>query len=124
MVAGMESPGENGSERTLSRHLRDEGFEIIFACCPQSPEQVVSAAVQEAVDVLVMTGLSDSQLDPSIRVAGLLKEKGADDIILIVEGRVPEQESGAIYEAGIRKIFSGNHPEEVVDWIRRNMDTM
>ncbi|MFB3924782.1 MAG: cobalamin-dependent protein [Syntrophales bacterium] len=121
MIASMEPVGEEGGARTLARCLRDEGFEVIFACCRQSPEQVVSAAIQEDIDVLGLSSISGRDLHLFSGVSKRLIERGAADITVIAQGAIPQEDFKVLYAAGVRKIFSPGDPEEIAGWIRENV---
>lgn len=121
----VAKPGLDGHDRgakVLARAFRDAGFEVIYTGCHQSPEQVVSVAIQEDVDVVGLSCLSGAHKFLFPEVAKQLKEKGAEDIIVIGGGIIPEQDMPALYEAGLKEIFTpGTTLESIVEWINTNV---
>lgn len=121
----LAKPGLDGHDRgakVLARAFRDAGFEVIYTGCHQSPEQVVSIAIQEDVDVVGLSCLSGAHRFLFPEVAKQLKEKGAGDIIVIGGGIIPEQDMPALYEAGLKEIFlPGTKLDTIVDWINTNV---
>lgn len=121
----LAKPGLDGHDRgakVLARAFRDAGFEVIYTGCHQSPEQVVSIAIQEDVDVVGLSCLSGAHRFLFPEVAKQLKEKGAGDIIVIGGGIIPEQDLPALYEAGLKEIFlPGTKLDTIVDWINTNV---
>jgi methylmalonyl-CoA mutase C-terminal domain/subunit len=121
----LAKPGLDGHDRgakVLARAFRDAGFEVIYTGCHQSPEQVVSIAIQEDVDVVGLSCLSGAHRFLFPEVAKQLKEKGAGDIIVIGGGIIPEQDLPALYEAGLKEIFlPGTKLETIVEWINTNV---
>jgi len=121
----LAKPGLDGHDRgakVLARTFRDAGFEVIYTGCHQSPEQVVSIAIQEDVDVVGLSCLSGAHKFLFPEVAKQLKDKGAEDIIVIGGGIIPEHDLPAMYEAGIKEIFRpGTKLDSIVEWINTNV---
>ncbi|MFL0197663.1 cobalamin B12-binding domain-containing protein [Clostridium sp. WILCCON 0269] len=121
----LAKPGLDGHDRgikVLARCFRDSGFEVIYTGCHQTPEQIVSVAIQEDVDVVGLSCLSGAHKALFPEVTKLLKEKGAEDISVFGGGIIPEQDMPALYEAGIKAIFTPGSPlEETVNWIKNNV---
>lgn len=121
----VAKPGLDGHDRgakVLARAFRDAGFEVIYTGCHQSPEQVVSVAIQEDVDVVGLSCLSGAHKFLFPEVAKQLKEKDAGDIIVIGGGIIPEQDMPALYEAGLKEIFTpGTTLDSIVEWINTNV---
>jgi methylmalonyl-CoA mutase, C-terminal domain len=122
MVAKPGLDGHDRGARVLARCFRDAGFEVIYTGCHQTPEQIVGAAIQEDVDLVGLSCLSGAHRALFPRVVELLKEKDADDITVIGGGIIPEQDFAALYEAGIKAIFTpGAALDSIVEWIRTNI---
>src|SRR3989304_3019361 len=88
----IAKPGLDGHDRgakVIARALRDAGMEVIYTGIRQTPEQIANAAIQEAVDLVGLSSLSGAHLALFPKVVELLKEKGADDIIVFGGGIVP-----------------------------------
>lgn len=122
MVAKPGLDGHDRGARVLARCFRDAGYEVIYTGCHQTPEQIVSAAVQEDVDLLGLSCLSGAHRYLYPAVTKLLKDKGADDIMVIGGGIIPEQDFQAMYDAGLKAIFvPGTTLETIVTWINSNV---
>jgi methylmalonyl-CoA mutase C-terminal domain/subunit len=98
-------PGLDGHDRgakIVARAFRDAGFEVIYTGLHQTPEQIVSAAIQEDVDCVGLSILSGAHNTLLPRVTQLLKEKGADDIKVFGGGVIPEDDIPGLKSAGIQ----------------------
>jgi methylmalonyl-CoA mutase, C-terminal domain len=122
MVAKPGLDGHDRGARVLARCFRDAGFEVIYTGCHQTAEQIVSAAIQEDVDLVGLSCLSGAHRALFPRVVELLKEKDAADITVIGGGIIPEQDFQALYDAGIKAIFTpGATLDSIVEWIKTNI---
>jgi methylmalonyl-CoA mutase, C-terminal domain len=121
----VAKPGLDGHDRgakVIARGLRDAGMEVIYTGLRQTPEMIVSAAVQEDVHVIGLSILSGAHNAIVPRVAALLKERGADDILLVVGGTIPEQDIEFLKSQGVAAIFGPGTPlDETVKFIRANV---
>ena len=118
-------PGLDGHDRgakIIARAFRDAGFEVIYTGLHQTPEQIVSASIQEDVDCIALSILSGAHNTLLPAVSALLKEKGADDIVLMAGGVIPEEDIPGLKAAGIREVFTpGTSTEIIVAWVRDNV---
>jgi len=122
MVAKPGLDGHDRGARILARCFRDAGFEVVYTGCHQTPEQIVSAAIQEDVDVVGLSCLSGAHRMLFPRVVELLREKDASDITVIGGGIIPEQDLPVLYNAGIKAIFTpGASLDSIVEWIKKNI---
>lgn len=122
MIAKPGLDGHDRGARVLARCFRDAGFEVIYTGCHQTPEQIAAAAIQEDVDVVGLSCLSGAHKYLFPEVAKLLKDKGADDISVIGGGIIPDQDMPALYDAGLKALFTpGATLESLVDWINQNI---
>jgi methylmalonyl-CoA mutase C-terminal domain/subunit len=122
MVAKPGLDGHDRGARVLARSFRDAGFEVIYTGCHQSPEQIAAAAIQEDVDLVGLSCLSGAHRYLFPRVVELLREQGADDIIVIGGGIIPDQDFAPLTAAGIKAIFTpGAKLDAIVDWVRTNI---
>ena len=122
MVAKPGLDGHDRGARVLARCFRDAGFEVIYTGCHQTPEQIVAAAIQEDVDLVGLSCLSGAHRKLFPRVVELLKEKKAEDINVSGGGIIPEQDFQALYDAGIKAIFTPGAPlDSIVEWINTNI---
>lgn len=118
----VAKPGLDGHDRgakVVARALRDAGMEVIYTGLHQTAEQVVEAAIQEDVDVIGLSILSGAHLTIFPKVKELLSENGADDIILMGGGTIPQDDIEALKTQGSAgEIFTPGTPiEEITTWI-------
>ena len=122
----IAKPGLDGHDRgakIIARGFRDAGFEVIYTGLHQSPEQIVAAAIQEDVDGIGLSSLAGAHDYLFPRVIELLKEKGAEDIVVFGGGIVPEEDISSLAEKGVKTIFPpGTSIEEAVQWVRENIE--
>ncbi|KFO69001.1 methylmalonyl-CoA mutase [Smithella sp. SCADC] len=118
-------PGLDGHERgahVVAYGLRDEGFEVIYTGLRQTPEQIVSAAVQEDVDVIGLSILSGAHLSLTKKVMSGLKAKGANDVLVTVGGIIPEEDKKTLEEMGVAGVFtSGSKIKDIAAFIRTKL---
>jgi methylmalonyl-CoA mutase C-terminal domain/subunit len=118
-------PGLDGHDRgakIISRAFRDAGFEIIYTGLHQTPEQIVSAAIQEDVDCVGLSILSGAHNTLLPQVCELLKDKKADDIVVFGGGVIPDDDIPGLKAAGIKEVFTpGTSTEDIVAWVRNNV---
>ncbi|MGQ9920139.1 MAG: cobalamin B12-binding domain-containing protein [Desulfobacca sp.] len=118
-------PGLDGHDRgikVICAALRDAGMEVIYTGLRQTPEQIVSAAIQEDVDVIAMSCLSGAHDYLFPRVTELLKEKGVHDVLVLGGGIIPEEEIPTLLARGIAAIYTpGALTGEIIDFIRNNI---
>jgi methylmalonyl-CoA mutase C-terminal domain/subunit len=123
----IAKPGLDGHDRgarVIARALRDAGMEVIYTGLRQTPEQIVSAALQEDADVIGLSILSGAHMHICPRVVELLNEKGMRDVILVVGGIIPDVDIPKLNELGVRGIFLPGTPmQEIVEFIRRHART-
>ena len=103
----VAKPGLDGHDRgakVIARALRDAGMEVIYTGIRQTPEQIANAAIQEAVDIVGLSSLSGAHMALFPKVVELLKEKGADDIIVFGGGIVPADDIPVLKKTGIRDL--------------------
>lgn len=102
----------------VAHALREAGMEVIFAGLKQTPEMVVSAAIQEDVDVVGISSLSAGHTRSLPRLARLLRERGAADKLLIVGGVIPEEDRPLLEEAGVARVFTmGTDTREIARYL-------
>jgi methylmalonyl-CoA mutase C-terminal domain/subunit len=118
-------PGLDGHDRgakIIARAFRDAGFEVIYTGLHQTPEQIVSAAIQEDVDCVGLSILSGAHNTLLPRVCELFRERQADDIVVFGGGVIPDDDIPGLKTAGIREVFTpGTSTESIVAWVRGNV---
>jgi len=100
--------------RVVAYGLRDAGFEVVYTGLRQTPEQIAVAAVQEDVDVVGLSILSGAHLSLARKVLASLREQGAEDILVLVGGIVPDQDIPALKEMGVAGVFVSGTPVTAV----------
>jgi methylmalonyl-CoA mutase C-terminal domain/subunit len=121
----VAKPGLDGHDRgakVIARALRDAGMEVIYTGLRQTPEQIVQAALQEDADVVALSILSGAHKHLFPRVVELLKEKGADDILVFGGGVIPEEDIPFLKSKGIAEVFGPGTPTQTtVDFIKTHL---
>jgi len=120
----IAKPGLDGHDRgakVICRALRDAGFDVLYTGIRQTPEEIVSVAIDEDVDIIGLSCLSGAHMKLFTKVINLLKEKDAEDIKVIGGGIIPDKDIKPLKEAGIREIFTpGTSFHEVIEWINQH----
>jgi methylmalonyl-CoA mutase C-terminal domain/subunit len=118
-------PGLDGHDRgakIIARAFRDAGFEVIYTGLHQTPEQIVSAAIQEDADCVGLSILSGAHNTLLPRVCELFRERGADDIVVFGGGVIPDDDIPGLKAAGLKEVFTpGTSTEQIVAWVRENV---
>jgi methylmalonyl-CoA mutase, C-terminal domain len=121
----VAKPGLDGHDRgakVIARALRDAGMEVIYTGLRQTPEMVVSAALQEDVQVIGLSILSGAHNAIVPRVMALLKQNKMDDVLVLVGGIIPDQDIDALKKLGVAAIFQpGTAMDDIVKFIRANI---
>ena len=121
----VAKPGLDGHDRgakVVARALRDAGMEVIYTGLRQTPEMIVEAALQEDVDVVGLSVLSGAHLTWVPKVTALLRERGADDVLVLVGGIIPDQDIPALNAAGVRGVFGpGTTTRDIVAFIETHV---
>jgi methylmalonyl-CoA mutase C-terminal domain/subunit len=121
----VAKPGLDGHDRgvkIIARSFRDTGYEVIYTGVHQTPEQIVSAAIQEGVDLIGMSCLSGAHLFLFSEVVRQLIEQDAGDIIVIGGGIIPEEDITRLKGTGIKEIFlPGTSLDEILKWVEENV---
>jgi methylmalonyl-CoA mutase C-terminal domain/subunit len=122
----VAKPGLDGHDRgakVIARALRDAGFEVIYTGLRQTPEQIVEAAVQEDVDAIALSILSGAHMTLFPRVLDLLRQRGAQDILVAGGGIIPDDDAAALRKMGVRDVFGpGTTIDTIVQFFRSELD--
>jgi methylmalonyl-CoA mutase, C-terminal domain len=117
----IAKPGLDGHDRgakVIARALRDAGMEVIYTGLRQTPEMIASAALQEDADVIGLSILSGAHNHIAPRLMQLLREKGLDDVLVLIGGIIPDIDIPKLKEIGVRGIFLPGTPmQEIIDFI-------
>jgi len=121
----VAKPGLDGHDRgakVIARALREAGMEVIYTGLRQTPEMIVTAALQEDVQVIGLSILSGAHNAIVPRVMDLLREKDMTDVKVIVGGIIPDEDAAALKKMGVAAVFQpGASLEEIVDFIRTSV---
>ena len=119
LTAKVGLDGHDRGVKVISRALRDAGVEVIYTGLHQTPEMVVSAAIQEDVDGIGISILSGAHMTLLPEVLRLLRERGAGDIVVFGGGIIPEADVAELKAQGVARVFTpGASLDEVVRWVR------
>ncbi len=119
LIGKVGLDGHDRGVKLIARALRDAGAEVIYTGLHQTPEQVVNTAIQEDVDAIGLSILSGAHNTLFRRVLELLKEQGADDIVLFGGGIIPDDDFPALKASGVRALFRPGTPmNEIVDFVK------
>ena len=120
----VAKPGLDGHDRgakVIARALRDAGMEVIYTGLRQTPEQIVSAALQEDVEFIGLSILSGAHSVIVPRVMELLREKGMDDVKVVLGGIIPDADVDELKTLGVAATFQpGSSLDSIIEFIREN----
>jgi methylmalonyl-CoA mutase, C-terminal domain len=123
----VAKPGLDGHDRgvkVVARALRDAGMEVVYTGLHQTPEQIVETAIQEDADAIGLSILSGAHMTLCARVLELLRERGAEDIVVFGGGIIPEEDIPQLRRMGVAEIFTpGATTKAIVEWVRANIGT-
>jgi methylmalonyl-CoA mutase C-terminal domain/subunit len=118
----VAKPGLDGHDRgakVIAASFRDAGFEVIYTGLHQTPEMIVNAAVQEDVDVVALSVLSGAHMTLFPRVLGLLRDEGANHMLLTGGGIIPEDDMLSLKEQGVGQLFGpGTTTTDAIEYVR------
>jgi methylmalonyl-CoA mutase, C-terminal domain len=118
----VAKPGLDGHDRgakIIARALRDAGMEVIYTGLHQTPEQIAATVIQEDADAIGLSILSGAHMTLVPRVVQLLKDQGADDVVITVGGTIPNDDIPELKELGVSEVFTpGASTDEIVEFIR------
>jgi methylmalonyl-CoA mutase C-terminal domain/subunit len=121
----IAKPGLDGHDRgakVIARALRDAGMEVIYTGLRQTPEQIAAAALQEDADVIGLSILSGAHMHVCPRLMELLREKGLDDVLVLVGGIIPDVDIKPLTDMGVKGIFLPGTPmQHIIDYINGNV---
>jgi methylmalonyl-CoA mutase C-terminal domain/subunit len=122
----VAKPGLDGHDRgakVIARALRDAGFEVIYTGLHQTPEQIVEAVVQEDADAVGLSLLSGAHMNLFPRVIALLRDRGAEDVLVFGGGIIPDADIPKLKEMGVAGIFTPGAPlASITEWLASSLD--
>ena len=118
----IAKPGLDGHDRgakVIARALRDAGMEVIYTGLHQTPEQIVETAIQEDADAVGISILSGAHMTLVPRIIDLLRDRGADDVLVVVGGTIPADDVAELKERGVAEVFGpGATTSDIVDFLQ------
>ena len=121
----IAKPGLDGHDRgakVIARALRDAGMEVIYTGLRQTPEQIVSAALQEDADVIGLSILSGAHMHICPRLMELIREKGLDHVTVLIGGIIPDVDIPKLREIGVAGVFLPGSPmKDIIDFINQRV---
>jgi methylmalonyl-CoA mutase cobalamin-binding domain/chain len=121
----VAKPGLDGHDRgakIVARALRDAGMEVIYTGLRQTPEQIVTAAVQEDVNAIGISILSGAHNTIVPRICELMRAEGLDDVLLVVGGIIPDEDIPPLKQSGVSEVFQpGASTQDIVEFIREHV---
>ena len=118
----VAKPGLDGHDRgakIIARALRDAGMEVIYTGLHQTPEQIVETAIQEDADAVGISILSGAHMTLVPRILELLHENGAEDVLVVVGGTVPQDDADELRRLGVAEVFGpGAATGDIVGFLR------
>ena len=122
----VAKPGLDGHDRgakIIARTLRDAGMEVIYTGLHQTPEQIVETVIQEDADAVGISILSGAHMTLVPRILDLLKENGADDVLVVVGGTIPTDDITELKAQGVAEVYTPGAPTaQIVDFLRSKLD--
>jgi methylmalonyl-CoA mutase, C-terminal domain len=119
LIGKVGLDGHDRGVKLIARALRDAGMEVIYTGLHQTPEQVVATAIQEDVQAIGLSMLSGAHNTLFRRVLELLKDQGAEDIVLFGGGIIPDEDLSTLKAAGVRALFRPGAPmSEIVEFVK------
>ena len=118
----VAKPGLDGHDRgakVVARALRDAGMEVVYTGLHQTPEQIVETAIQEDADAIGLSVLSGAHMTLFRRVVELLRENGADDVLVVVGGTIPAEDAEELQQQGVAAVFGPGAPtSDIVEYLQ------
>jgi methylmalonyl-CoA mutase C-terminal domain/subunit len=113
----IAKPGLDGHDRgakVIARALRDAGMEVIYTGLHQTPEQIVETILEEDADALGISVLSGAHMTLVPRILELMRERGVDDVCVVVGGTIPNDDAAALKELGVAEVFTPGSPTSAI----------
>lgn len=123
LLAKVGLDGHDRGVKVVARALRDAGMDVIYTGLHRTPDEVVTAAIQEDVDVLGVSLLSGVQMTVFPKIFDRLKKEGAEDMIVVAGGVMPDEDVAALKELGVKEVMlQDTPPQAIIDTLRRLVD--
>jgi len=124
LIAKVGLDGHDRGAKVIASFLRDAGMEVIYTGLRQTPEMVVTSALQEDVDVIGVSILSGAHMTVFPKIINLLKTKKMDDVLLTGGGIIPDDDMKTLNQMGVGKLFPpGTDTKMIIDYIQDEVKT-
>jgi methylmalonyl-CoA mutase, C-terminal domain len=119
VIAKVGLDGHDRGAKVIARALRDAGMEVIYTGLHQTPEQIVETAIQEDADAVGISILSGAHMTLVPRIVTQLRERGADNVRVVVGGTIPAEDIVELKRLGVAEVFTPGAPtSEIVEFLR------
>ena len=119
MIAKPGLDGHDRGAKIIARALRDAGMDVIYTGLHQTPEQIVETAIQEDADAVGISILSGAHMTLVPRILDGLKANGAEDVLVVVGGTIPKEDSDELKQQGVAEVFTPGAPTtEIIDFLK------
>jgi len=119
VIAKVGLDGHDRGAKVIARALRDAGMEVIYTGLHQTPEQIVETAIQEDADAVGISILSGAHMTLVPRIVAQLRERGADNVRVVVGGTIPAEDIIELKRLGVAEVFTPGAPtSEIVEFLR------
>ena len=115
LLAKVGLDGHDRGVKVVARALRDAGMDVIYSGLHRTPDEVVTAAIQEDVDVLGVSLLSGVQMTVFPKILDQLKRQGADDMIVVAGGVMPDEDVAALKQMGVKEVMLQDTPPQAIN---------
>lgn len=123
LIAKVGLDGHDRGAKVVAAALRDAGMEVIYSGLRKTPEVVVDAAIQEDVDAIGVSILSGAHMTVFPKIMGLLKEKGAEDVLLFGGGIIPDNDITELKKIGVGELFTpGASTQTISAYVRNHVE--
>jgi len=120
LLAKVGLDGHDRGVKVVARALRDAGMDVIYSGLHRTPDEVVTAAIQEDVDVLGVSLLSGVQMTVFPKILDQLKRQGADDMLVVAGGVMPDEDVAALKRMGVKEVMlQDTPPQAIVDTLKK-----
>ncbi|MBI2714763.1 MAG: cobalamin B12-binding domain-containing protein [Rhizobiales bacterium] len=120
LLAKVGLDGHDRGVKVVARALRDAGMDVIYSGLHRTPDEVVTAAIQEDVDVLGVSLLSGVQMTVFPKILDQLKKQGADDMIVVAGGVMPDEDVAALKQMGVKEVMlQDTPPQAIIDTLKK-----
>ena len=120
LLAKVGLDGHDRGVKVVARALRDAGMDVVYTGLHRTPDEVVTAAIQEDVDILGVSLLSGVQMTVFPKILDKLRTEGADDIIVVAGGVMPDEDVAALKKIGVQEVMlQDTPPQAIIDRLRQ-----